>query len=233
MRHRAGLHRPLELVGLPRQLLPYGMGQFHQLAHAQPQGGAQISHQTRHPHPDPPLPDDLAGQIQLRTTPAPTTATPPVGDLMLDAFHQLWQRQLEHFAPVVEALAAQPVVTQSGQRANACRASRVGASRLRKVLCSAARFLRGPCRTGAGRFGSTNHGGPALRCSSSAIRTNAVSNWPVNSATGPRSAAFSRLSRACSVRSAWISSEVMTAVHDIPTERRILPRDLALRAPDC
>ncbi len=54
---------------------------------------------------------------------------------------------------------------------------RVGVARFRDVLCSGARFFRGPFDSDAcGRFGFTNAGGSALRCSSSAIRPKAVCN---------------------------------------------------------
>lgn len=54
---------------------------------------------------------------------------------------------------------------------------RVGSARFRDVLCSTARFFRGVFgAVGAGRFGLTNDGGSAWRCSNSAIRTNAVCN---------------------------------------------------------
>jgi len=53
---------------------------------------------------------------------------------------------------------------------------------LLKSILTANPHLRGPFgSTGAGRFGLTNGGGSDWRCASSAIRTNAVCNWPFRS----------------------------------------------------
>jgi len=80
------------------------------LAYRQPQCRAQIGHQRRHAHPDPPLPEHLPRQIQLRAAPAHTVRTPALDYLMFDHFHGLRRRQFNHLAAVIQALACQAIL---------------------------------------------------------------------------------------------------------------------------